>query len=104
MINPKTFLGDSAFDSIEIYKNLLTGNTFGTDKHFSKAYIPLNARAHLENEDYTINENGMPCCPHDPSLPMKPEKNTSHLRSGIPEICLSKNEMEMGQGKEKILP
>lgn len=49
-----------------------------------KAYIPLNARAGLENQDYTINENGIPCCPHDASLPMKPEGSRSNLRSGLP--------------------
>lgn len=86
LINPKTFLGDAAFDTTEIYKKLLTGDTFGTGKHFSQAYIPLNARAHFENKDYTVNENGIPCCPRDPSLPMKPEGNTSHLRSGIPSL------------------
>ena len=84
LINPKTFLGDAAFDTVELYKSLLTGDTFGDDKHFSKAYIPLNARSGLENQDYTINENGIPCCPHDPSLPMKPEGSKSNLRSGIP--------------------
>ena len=84
LINPKTFLGDAAFDTVELYKNLLTGDTFGDDKHFSKAYIPLNARSGLENKDYSINENGVPCCPHDPSLPMKPEGSKSNLRSGIP--------------------
>lgn len=35
LINPKTFLGDSAFDSVGIYKDLLI------DLNFSKAYIPL---------------------------------------------------------------
>ena len=84
LINPKTFLGDAAFDTVELYKSLLTGDTFGDDKHFSKAYIPLNARSGLENKDYSINENGVPCCPHDPSLPMKPEGSKSNLRSGIP--------------------
>ena len=84
LINPKTFLGDAAFDTVELYKNLLTGDTFGDDKHFSKAYIPLNARSGLENKDYSINENVVPCCPHDPSLPMKPEGSKSNLRSGIP--------------------
>ena len=84
LINPKTFLGDAAFDTVELYKSLLTGDTFGDDKHFSKAYIPLNARSGLENQDYTINENGIPCCPNDPSLPMKPESSKSNLRSGIP--------------------
>ena len=82
LINPKTFLGDAAFDTVELYKSLLTGDTFGDDKHFSKAYIPLNARSGLENQDYTINENGIPCCPHDSSLPMKYEC-TSKLKSGV---------------------
>ena len=82
LINPKTFLGDAAFDTSQLYKSLLVGSTFGDDKHFSKAYIPLNARAGLENQDYSINKNGIPCCPHDPSLPMKYEC-TSKLRSGV---------------------
>ena len=89
LIYPKTFLGDSAFDATNLYKELLTGNTFGSDNsgnglHFSKAYIPLNSRSHLENNDYSINTDGIPCCPHDPQLPMKPEGNTSHLRCGLP--------------------
>jgi hypothetical protein len=83
LINPKTFLGDAAFDAIQNYKDLLTGDTFGLGRHFSKAYIPLN-NARLENSDYTVNEHGIPCCPNDPSLAMKPESNTSHLRCGIP--------------------
>ncbi len=82
LIHPKTFLGDAAFDSVGLYKDLLSGDTFGKDRHFSKAYIPLNARAHLENKDYTINENGIPCCPHDTTLTMKQE-GTSKLRSGV---------------------
>ena len=77
LINPKTFLGDAAFDTVQLYKDLLTGNTFGKNRHFSKAYIPLNSRSHLENVDYTINEHGIPCCPHDSSLPMKSEGTKS---------------------------
>lgn len=84
VINPKTFLGDAAFDTVELYKELLTGDTFGKDKHFQKAYIPLNARTGLENSDYTINADGIPCCPHDETLPMKPEGSKSNLRSGLP--------------------
>ena len=84
LINPKVFLGDAAFDTVGLYKNLLTGSTFGDNKHFTKAYIPLNTRSGLENHDYTINENGIPCCPHDASLPMKPESSKSNLRSGLP--------------------
>ena len=84
LINPRIFLGDAAFDAVNLYKDLLSGDTFGTDKHFSKTYIPLNTRSHLENRDYIINENGIPCCPHDSKLPMKPETSHSNLRSGIP--------------------
>lgn len=82
LINPKVFLGDAAFDSVGLYKALLTGDTFGTGRHFSKTYIPLNSRAHLESIDYMINKDGIPCCPHDPSLTMKFE-GTSKLRSGV---------------------
>ena len=84
LLNPQTFLGDAAFDTATLYKELLTGNTFGVNRHFSKAYIPLNARSGLENQDYIINADGIPCCPHDPSLPMRPESSKSNLRSGIP--------------------
>ena len=45
LINPKTFLGDVAFDSRQHYGELLTGNTFGENKHFTRAYIPLNSRS-----------------------------------------------------------
>lgn len=44
LINPKTFLGDAAFDSMKIYKTLLTGDSFN-NSHFDKAYIPLNLRS-----------------------------------------------------------
>lgn len=90
LINPKIFLGDAAFDTVQLYKDLLSGDTFGENPHFSKAYIPLNARCHLENVDYTINENGIPCCPHVPSLPMNYE-GTPKLRSGVTRykfVCL----------------
>jgi hypothetical protein len=82
-INPKVFIGNAAFDTVQLYKDLLTGDAFGSDRHFERAYIPLNARAHLENIDYTINDNGIPCCPHDASLPMKPEGSKSNLRSRL---------------------
>ncbi len=96
LIDPKVFLGDAAFDTVELYKVLLTGDTFGKNRHFSKAYIPLNARSHLENVDYTITENGIPCCPHDPSLPMKPEGNRSNLRSGLPTFKFVCPKMKWG--------
>lgn len=96
LINPKTFLGDSAFDTIEIYKELFTNESLG----FSKAYIPLNKRSDLKYEDYTLNEDGIPCCPHDPSLPMKPEGNTSHLRCGIKTFKFVCPKMSWGKGDD----
>ena len=80
LINPKTFLGDAAFDSIEIYKYLLQ------EAPFKKAYIPLKTKLKLEGMDYTVNDEGIPCCPNDPSLPMKREGSKSHLRCGLPTM------------------
>ena len=79
-INPKTFLGDAAFDSIEIYKYLLL------ETSFEKAYIPLKNKPKLKGIDYTVNDDGIPCCPHDASLPMKREGSRSHLRCGLPTM------------------
>jgi Transposase domain (DUF772). len=61
LIRPGVFLGDAAFDSIDIYESLLN------DIKFSKAFIPLNSRADLKYPDCTVNEDGRPCCPKDPS-------------------------------------
>lgn len=49
LIRPKFFLGDAAFDSLPLYRDLLTGDTFGVNNHFSCAYIPLNKRSSLAN-------------------------------------------------------
>lgn len=88
-IVPSSFLGDSAFDSVEIYQALLSdSSTFSSSdddrcRKFERAYIPLRSGTRLTHPDYTLNEDGVPCCPKDPSLPMKPEGNTSHLRCGL---------------------
>ena len=82
LINPNTFLGDAAFDSSLLYGKLLTGSTFEEEKHFSKAYIPLNSRSGIKNPDCKINKNGIPCCPKDDSLPMKPE-GSSKRKNGL---------------------
>lgn len=95
LINPKTFLGDAAFDAVEFYKRLLTGDTFGGDKHFSKASIPLNARSGLKNQDYTINEEGIPCYSHGPSLPMKPEGSKSKKHYTYFQVRMSQNRMDL---------
>lgn len=101
LINPKTFLGDAAFDSVKIYKELLSGDTFGTDDngngvHFQKAYIPLNSRAGLENTDYTINADGIPCCPGEPPSNetgryQQTEKRRCRYKFICPKVRLEKN-------------
>ena len=73
-----TFLGDAAFDSISIYKYLLE------DTGFKRAYIPLKNKLSIPDTDYKTDANGIPCCPNDPSLPMKREGSKSHLRCGVP--------------------
>ena len=80
LIRPAVFLGDSAFDTVDTYAELLT------NLKFSKAFIPLNSRAALKYPDCTINKEGHPCCPKDSSLPMKHEGSKSHLRCGKPSI------------------
>ena len=100
LIQPKAFPGDSAFDAIETYKALLTGDSFGKDRHFSKAFIPLNSRATPMKTDYTVNDAGIPCCPNDPELPMKPEGNTSHLRCGIPTFKFVCPKMTWDKGED----
>ena len=82
LIKPSIFLGDSAFDSIDIYNELLGKDGLG----FNKAFIPLNSAHNLKYPDCLINEDGMPCCPNDSTLPMKPETSDSHLRCGMPTL------------------
>ena len=87
LLNPHIFLGDAAFDSAKLYKELLSEDTFGTDadgngKHFQKAYIPLNSRAGLKNRHYSMNQESIPCYPNDSFLPLKP-KGISTRRNGL---------------------
>lgn len=77
---PSLFLGDAAFDSIELYKSLLQ------ELYFEKALIPLRSALSLPDTDCPLKEDGIPCCPKDPSLPMKREGSKSHLRCKIPTM------------------
>lgn len=63
--HPDTFLGDSAFDTIETYGFL------EEQFHFSKALIPYNPRNGSTLEKVGYNLYGYPTCPRDPSLDMK---------------------------------
>jgi len=82
LIKPDIFLGDSAFDSIDIYNELLEKDGLG----FNKAFIPLNSAHNLKYPDCPINKDDLPCCPNDSKLPMKPETSNSHLRCGMPTL------------------
>ncbi len=57
-IQHKTFLGDSAFDSYDIYSMLR--NEF----HFDRACIPLNQR-NFKSSNAEFNAAGTPICPQD---------------------------------------
>lgn len=63
--HPDTFLGDSAFDSAELYGTLFH------DFLFSKALIPYNPRNESTLKKVGFNEYGYPTCPNDSSLAMK---------------------------------
>lgn len=94
LIKPRSFLGDASFDTIEIYKALFN------DLGFEKAFIPLRNKLSIEGIDYSVNKNGIPCCPHDPALPMKREGSKSHLRSGIPTMKFVCPKMKWEYNKE----
>ncbi len=96
-IKPNIFIGDAAFDATNIYRDLLT------DLKFSKAYIPLNQRSSLKHPDYTVNEAGIPYCPHDSTLLMKSE-GSSCLKSGIKRfkfVCPKMKWIKDDNGKRK---
>jgi len=98
LITPNIFIGDAAFDSIDIYKTLLG------DMKFDQAFIPLKVKLSLEDAECPLNEYGIPCCPHDSSLPMKPESSKSHLRSGLPSrkfVCPKMNWRKDETGKHR---
>lgn len=97
VINPHTFIGDAAFDSGTIYKSLLH------DLKFNKAYIPLNSRSKIQNEQCPINEEGIPCCPTEPSLPMKYE-GIAKRKNGLIRykfVCPKMKWIKVTKGKYK---
>jgi len=90
------FVGDAAFDSAEIYAGLLGENGLG----FEKAFIPLNSRGGAYYPDCPVNEDGVPCCPNDQSLPMKPEGSKSNLRCGMPTFKFVCPKMKWTKGDD----
>lgn len=65
------------------YKELLSGNTFGDDKHFSRAYSPLYSKSHLENVDYAIDRNGISLLSSRFKALYEVYECTSKLRRGV---------------------
>jgi len=64
------FLGDSAFDTAATYNFLLSKDELGNSL-FNRAFIPLNPRGTKpELGNPSIDENGIPLCPNNPSLKM----------------------------------
>lgn len=63
--HPDTFLGDSAFDTVDIYGFLKD------DFHFSKALIPYNPRNETNLPKVGYNLYGYPTCPNDSTLDMR---------------------------------
>lgn len=70
--NHNIFLGDAAFDAYSTYDFLLKEDKNG-NALYQKAFISLNSRATSNKPECPINENGIPVCPNDHSLPMKLE-------------------------------
>ena len=94
LINPKVFLGDAAFDSIDIYKYLLQ------EASFEQTYIPLKNKLKVEGIDYQVNSEGIPYCPHDSSLLMRREGSKTHLRCGLPTMKFVCPKMKWEYNKE----
>lgn len=76
---PHTFIGDSAFDAVEMYRTLLS------DFYFKRVCIPLNNRCGQVGDDIAYDSLGRPLCPNDSSLPMKCEGKTN-LSGGTPAL------------------
>lgn len=90
--NPYTFLGDSAFDTIDTYSFLKE------DFHFGKAIIPYNPRNESALPPVGYNEYGYPLCPNDSSLSMKyqglcrEKGRADRIKWGCPKISYKKGE------------
>ena len=88
--NPHTFLGDSAFDTIDTYGFLKD------DFHFQKAIIPYNPRNESSLSTVGYNEYGYPVCPNDSYLSMKhlglcrEKSRAERIKWGCPKMSYKK--------------
>ena len=89
---PDTFLGDSAFDTIDIYGFLKN------DFHFSKVLIPYNVRNESTLPKVGYNIYGYPTCPNDKHLDMKyhghchEKGRADRIKWGCPKMRVVKGE------------
>jgi hypothetical protein len=90
--HPDTFLGDSAFDTIETYSFLKY------DFHFSKVLIPFNSRNASSLQNVGFNHYGYPTCPNDFNLDMKfighchECKRSDRIKWGCPMVHMVKGQ------------
>lgn len=90
--NPHTFLGDSAFDTIDTYGLLKD------DFHFQKTIIPYNPRNESSLSKVGYNDYGYPVCPNDSSLSMKyhglcrEKGRADRIKWGCPKMSYKKSE------------
>lgn len=90
--HPDTFLGDSAFDTIETYGFLKN------DFHFDKVLIPYNPRNDSSLKKVGYNEYGYPTCPNDSSLAMqyhgitREKGRADRIKWGCPKMHMEKGE------------
>ena len=89
---PDTFLGDSAFDTIDTYGFLKD------EFHFSKVLIPYNPRNESSLDKVGYNSYGYPTCPKDSSLDMKylglchEKGRADRYKWGCPKMHMSKGQ------------
>ncbi len=48
----------------------------------------------MDNSNYTFNDNGIPCCPHNPTLSIKREASKFHLKSKLLKMKWEYNKEE----------
>lgn len=91
--HPDTFLGDSAFDSADLYGKLFH------DFHFSKTLIPYNPRNESSLKKVGYNAYGYPTCPNDAALAMKYCGSTKDVGRILRTFKIKKNVEVTDNGK-----
>lgn len=93
------------------YKFGIVTNGLGIIRHISfynKDFLDAHPEVIVEKKEKSPDEdksladaNGIPCCPNDPSLPMKREGSKSHLRCGVPTMKFVCPKMKWVWDKER---